>query len=92
MRLQFAIILVIACSVADAATLANSYAHKISLDQEGNYWMYWTTNDTTKMIDIAISVKTTGWVGFGFSPYTGRMPGSDVVIGWVSNGVTYLQV
>lgn len=92
MRLQLAFILTIVCSIADAASLQTSYTYHASLDEEGNYWMYWTNNDVTQTIDIAISVKTTGWVGFGFSPYTSRMPGSDVVIGWVSNGVAYLQV
>ncbi|RDD43175.1 DBH-like monooxygenase protein 1-like protein [Trichoplax sp. H2] len=92
MRLLIALVLAITCSIAKAATLESSYAHFVSLDEDGKYFMYWTTNDITKMIHIAISVKTTGWVGFGISPYTGRMPGSDTVIGWVSsNGTAYLQ-
>lgn len=49
----------------------------------GFYKIYWNYTD----IDVVIEVhcKTDGWVGFGFSP-NGGMDGSDVVVGWISNG------
>ncbi|EDV25404.1 uncharacterized protein TRIADDRAFT_63840 [Trichoplax adhaerens] len=79
-------------ALASTAGLKESYRHFAYLDENEKFQMYWTANDTLQMIDIAIAVQTTGWVGFGFSPYTGRMPGSDVVIGWVDNqGKIYLQ-
>ncbi|EDV25403.1 uncharacterized protein TRIADDRAFT_55464 [Trichoplax adhaerens] len=75
-----------------AATLKDSYAHIATLDDKGKYVMYWTMDDKLKVMHVAITVQTTGWIGFGISPYTGRMPGSDTVIGWVDNqGKTYLQ-
>ena len=93
MRLYVAVLLILACSTAAAATLKESYDHFVSLDEEENYMMYWTMNDAAKTISIAVAVKTTGWIGFGISPYTGRMPGSDTVIGWVDDkGKSYLQV
>ncbi|EDV25405.1 expressed hypothetical protein [Trichoplax adhaerens] len=84
-------LLFFACTIVNAASLKNNYAHFLSMDEEENYLMYWTTNDIEQTMDFAISVKTSGWVGFGFSPYTGRMPGSDTIIGWVANGKAYLQ-
>ena len=32
---------------------------------------------------MKVTAKTTGWVGFGFSP-KGTMVNSDVIIGWIS--------
>ena len=29
-------------------------------------------------------MSTTGWIGFGLSP-AGQMPGSDIIIGWISD-------
>ena len=93
MRLYVAVLLILACSTAAAATLKESYDHFVSLDEEQNYMMYWTMNDAAKTISIAVAVKTTGWIGFGISPHTGRMPGSDTIIGWVDGeGNAYLQV
>lgn len=93
MRLYVAFLFIFACSTVTAATLKESYDHFVSLDENEKYMMYWTMNDATKVINIAVAVQTTGWVGFGISPYTGRMPGSDTVIGWVnSNGTAFLQV
>ena len=80
------------CSMAYAATLKDSYQHFSSLDQNDNYLMYWSINETSQMIHFAVSVKTLGWVGLGFSPYTGRMPGSDIVIGWVDGQGPHLEV
>lgn len=87
-------VLVLASDVAFSATLKDNYAHFASLDQYEKYLMYWTMDDDRKEINIALSVQTTGWIGFGISPYTGRMPGSDTVIAWVdaSQRKTYLQV
>jgi len=38
------------------------------------------------VLNVVIRGKTTGWVGFGLARETGTMIGSDVWIGWVSNG------
>ncbi len=53
------------------------------------YKLYW--NVTESKIIIELHVKTNGWIGFGFSS-NGEMDSSDVMIGWISDGVTYLTV
>lgn len=92
MNYSVVFLLAIACCAVYAVNRKSSYGHVISMDEEENYLMYWTSNDATQTIDIALVVNTTGWIGFGISPYTGTMPGSDIVIGWVSHGKAYLQV
>lgn len=42
-------------------------------------------------ITFEIQVRTLGYIGFGFSP-DGQRAGSDLVIGWVSDGKTYFHV
>ena len=65
----------------------------VAMDEDSNYMMHWSIDNQAKTMRFTVQVKTTGWVGFGISPYTGQMPGSDVVIGWVdSNGKAILQV
>ena len=66
---------------------------RVLYDQEGQYYgLHWNFDIAAKTIHFAVNVSTEGWVGFGVSP-TGQMPGSDVVIGWVTeNGNTYFHV
>ena len=69
-----------------------SYPFSFVLHDEAGlfYVLHWNVNSET--INFAVNVSTTGWVGFGVSP-NGQMPGSDVVIGWVSSeGETYFHV
>lgn len=65
----------------DSQPSAN-YQYDLSLIP-GVYKIYWNYTDTDVVIEI--HCKTNGWVGFGFSP-NGGMDGSDVAIGWISNG------
>jgi len=54
--------------------------------------MFYSVDTEESVLNISVSVQTTGWIGMGFSP-NGQMPGSDVVIGWVdNNGTSFLQV
>ncbi|RDD36647.1 DBH-like monooxygenase protein 1-like protein [Trichoplax sp. H2] len=63
-----------------------------SLDEDLKYLLDWTFDNNKKTMTFTVRVKTTGWIGFGISPYTGKMPGSDIVIMWVdNNGKVYLQ-
>ena len=57
------------------------------------YNLHWNYSTAAQTIHFAVNVSTTGWVGFGISP-NGQMPGSDVVIGWVSaaDGRSYFHV
>lgn len=59
------------------------------LDHLGYYHVFWKFNSTT--ITFEIHVNTTGYVGFGFSP-NGKMYPSDVVIGWMKDGVPHFAV
>ena len=72
---------------------ALSDQYRFSTQLGDNYYIFWTFDLATQRIDFAVSVGTTGWVGFGLSP-NGQMPRSDVVIGWVngSNGQAFFHV
>ncbi|XP_070564615.1 DBH-like monooxygenase protein 1 homolog [Ptychodera flava] len=59
---------------------SEDYTHNVVLDSNENYHVYWKFDD--EKITFEVHVRTTGWVGFGFSP-NGGMPGSDMVVGWV---------
>ncbi|XP_063420467.1 uncharacterized protein LOC134705676 [Mytilus trossulus] len=59
-----------------------------TLDYLGNYHVYWKFNKTH--ITFEVHVKTRGYVGFGISP-NGKMYPSDVVVGWVKDGVPHLS-
>ena len=67
--------------VLDSKPTAN-YQYELNLIA-GFYKIYWNYTDTDVLIEV--HCKTDGWVGFGFSP-NGGMDGSDVVVGWISNG------
>ena len=57
----------------------------VLFDDQGQYYgLHWNFTRSTETIYFAVNVSTTGWIGFGLSP-NGQMPGSDVVMGWVSN-------
>ena len=88
------IALLICCvGLAAAVDLQAKYSFSsVLLDQGGQYYaLYWNFTRSTESIYFAVNVSTTGWVGFGLSP-NGQMPGSDVVMGWVSNGQGFFWV
>ncbi|RNA32042.1 DBH-like monooxygenase 2 -like protein [Brachionus plicatilis] len=77
------------CPVPAANQVLNSkpsenYANIFQLIP-GVYNLYW--NYTDSEITFEVHCKTSGWVGFGFSP-NGGMDKSDVVVGWISGGKT----
>ena len=65
------------------------YNNYIDLALNGQYRFYWNFTSTDLIGEI--HCRTSGWVGFGLSP-NGNMDKSDVVIGWISNGVTNFTV
>lgn len=75
------------------ATAAGSsgrwYPHGTVLDPEGKYWLRWGRQGGR--LAFRLEVRTTGYVGFGFSP-TGTMAAADIVVGGVAHGRPYLQV
>lgn len=60
-----------------------------SVDLNDDYRVLW--NILGQEITFEVQVRTLGYVGFGFS-HDGRLPGSDVAIGWVSQGQVHFQV
>ena len=48
------------------------------------YELYWNYTEGTSRLDIAVRVKTTGWVGLGVSE-KGSMVNSDLAVGWVTD-------
>lgn len=77
----------------DHPNLEKSYSFKSVLnnDTNGIYTLHWRFDKATKTIFFAVNVSTNGWVGLGLSP-NGGMKGSDIVTGWVNNGISYFQV
>ncbi|XP_052090829.1 DBH-like monooxygenase protein 1 homolog [Mytilus californianus] len=59
-----------------------------TLDHLGNYHVFWKFNKTH--ITFEVHVKTRGYFGFGISP-NGKMYPSDVVVGWVKDGVPHFS-
>lgn len=64
-------------------TLEIDYEFSQPLDP--SYNLYWN-NPEDDVIEMAVEVDTLGWVGLGFSP-NGGMVGSDIMMGWVKDGV-----
>lgn len=55
-----------------------------------NFRMLWTI-EGGRDATFEVQVRTLGYVGVGFSQ-DGRIPGSDVAVGWIHQGQTYFQV
>ncbi|XP_035696831.1 DBH-like monooxygenase protein 1 [Branchiostoma floridae] len=66
---------------------ASDFDHHETLDVEGKFRIFWKFDD--EKIEFEARVQTTGWVGLGLSP-NGGMPGSDIAIGWVKDGIAHL--
>ena len=72
--------------------LSEQYTYNVQLDSEGRYTIFYSYDEDSSILRIAVLVQTTGWIGLGISP-NGQMPGSDVVMGWVDgSGRGFLQV
>jgi len=73
---------------ADAANPSLSdapLAFSEALDAASKFVLSWTVADGELVAEVA--VKSTGWVGVGFSP-NGGMAGADIVMGWVEDDGT----
>eukprot|EP01113_Clastostelium_recurvatum_P047859 TRINITY_DN85_c0_g2_i1.p1 TRINITY_DN85_c0_g2~~TRINITY_DN85_c0_g2_i1.p1 ORF type:complete len:635 (-),score=137.14 TRINITY_DN85_c0_g2_i1:138-2042(-) len=67
---------------------SGAYEHNTTLSASKGYNIYWTVDQLVGVIYLALEVKTKGWIGFGIADPNGRsMPGADVVIAKVVNGV-----
>ena len=84
---------VLGCN-GNTMALSNKYPFHVALSTDPTYQydLYWKVDLEEEMIELAVNVSTTGWIGFGLSP-NGQMLGSDVLIGWISNdGVETISV
>lgn len=71
----------------------NPYRHFVTLDPNGKYLLEWLVDWNQKRITFNVTVKTTGYVGFGLIRRAGKMTGADIVIGGVyPNGRSYFSV
>ena len=87
----FLVVLVAVTSSTTRAALTPSepFSGSTSLVNGDVYHLFWKNNQSHITFEVHAKVK--GWVGFGISP-NGGMPNSDIVIGWVKDGVPYFQV
>ncbi|XP_033727736.1 DBH-like monooxygenase protein 1 [Pecten maximus] len=69
-------------------TPTRHFDHYVQLDATGQYWLFWTTNDTH--VTFETHVNTQGYIGFGISP-NGKMFPADVIVGGVKDGQTYFK-
>lgn len=60
-----------------------------SVDLNDDFRMLWNIVD--REVTFEVQVRTLGYIGLGFSR-NGELSGSDIAIGWVSQGQTYFQV
>ncbi|XP_056009441.1 uncharacterized protein LOC125680065 [Ostrea edulis] len=58
------------------------------IDSNGKYLLFWNVNKTHIVFET--HVETKGYIGFGLSP-NGKMYPSDVIVGWVKDGVSHFQ-
>ena len=65
------------------------FSNFADLVNQGEYRFYW--NHTQTELIGEIHCRTSGWVAFGFSP-SGDLDQSDLVVGWISNGVANFTV
>ena len=86
-----AMVLVVMCvlSIEAAIIPTERYPHTVVLLPNDAYQLFWKYNDTT--ITFEVHAQTKGWVGFGLSS-NGGMANSDIVIGWVKDGVANFHV
>ncbi|XP_074647533.1 DBH-like monooxygenase protein 1 [Tubulanus polymorphus] len=73
-------------------TPSTEYPRKAYLDHKMKYLLEWKYDEKEMKggkITFRVTVKTTGYVGFGLSE-NGAMKGSDIVIGWVNGGKAQL--
>ncbi|XP_031668913.1 DBH-like monooxygenase protein 2 homolog [Oncorhynchus kisutch] len=61
-----------------------------NLDADSNVILKWGFSEVQGTIMFQLTIKTTGWLGFGFSP-NGGMAASDIVMGGVGPNGTYFM-
>lgn len=87
LRLVLCGIVIIGISGSHNYVNAIHWDHSVELNYD--YRVLW--NIIGQEITFEVQVRTLGYVGLGFS-LDGKLPGSDVAIGWVSQGQAHFQV
>lgn len=73
-------------------TVVKDYHDQLYLDSKQKYHLDWNIDWHQKMLFFKITVRTNGWVGFGFSK-NGLMEDADMVIAGVGpNNSPYILV
>lgn len=91
----FVFLRLVLCSVVITGITSHSHSHVNAIqwdhavDLNDDYRVLW--NIVGQEITFEVQVRTLGYVGLGFS-LDGKLPGSDVAIGWVSQGQAHFQV
>ena len=92
MELSLVLPLLLLCGTS-VADLSAEYDSKATLDGDSNYKVYWTHNDTSNTMYIAVEVKATGWVALAFTKAkSSNMKDYDTCLGSVTGGTEILQV
>ena len=79
-----------------AFTLSRSYSRNQSLTDNGIFDIFWSIDEAKGELQMALSVQTTGWIGFGFHGFVNEsdpnyvnipieMDNSDMIIGWIDS-------
>lgn len=73
-----------------AAARAVHWQHAQQLTDD--FRLLWSISDDALDITFEVQARTHGYVGLGLTRPGDRTPGADLIVGWVDNGQTYLQV
>ena len=68
---------------------SEEFKHSVFLEANERVLLSWTVRE--EFITFEVAARTLGYVGIGFSA-NGRMDGADFMLGWVTNGIPYIQV
>ncbi|KAL9641472.1 hypothetical protein ABK040_013397 [Willaertia magna] len=100
-QLCIAVALLLICGYAlgqttESPPLSRKYEKSQALSADYN--IYWNIDPQKNELQMALSVRTLGWIGFGFSSFSTNgspapqiaMINADVIFGWVANNQTFI--
>lgn len=82
------LLLVLLLSVSYVRAIHWQHAQQLSDD----FRLLWSISDDATDITFEMQARTHGYIGLGLTRPGDHTAGADLVIGWVDNGQTYLQV
>lgn len=81
-------LLLLLLSAPAARALHWQHAQQLGAD----FRLLWSISDDGLDITFEMQARTHGYVGLGLTRPKDRTGGADLIVGWVDNGQTYLQV